>query len=116
MKEKEQQMLETIIKAAADKKAVNIVSLDMHGVSLVTDYFIICSGRSTTQVKAITDEIEEKMRENNFHLLHREGYEESRWVLLDYNDVVVHIFLPELREFYNLERLWGDAEAVSYDL
>jgi len=104
-----------IAAAASDKKAHDIVILDMKEVSLVTDYFIICSANSTTQVKAIADNIEEKLAENGIQPLHKEGYREGRWILLDYGDCVAHIFVEDDRRFYNLERLWGDAEALAYE-
>ncbi|GAW92395.1 ribosome silencing factor [Calderihabitans maritimus] len=99
--------------AAEEKKAKDIVVLDMQKVSLITDYFVIATGNSTTQVQAIVKEIEKKLKEQGIPLLRREGYREARWVLLDYGSVVIHIFQPEEREFYSLERLWGDAPRVS---
>jgi ribosome-associated protein len=101
--------------AAGDKKAYDIIVLDMQGISLVTDYFIICSANSTTQVKAIADHVEEKMVEQEVKLLHKEGYREGRWILLDFGSCVVHVFLEEERRFYNLEQLWGDAKTVSFE-
>lgn len=103
-----------IADAASDKKAQDIVFIDMRNVSLVADYFIICSGTSVPQVKAIADNIEEKLAEAGQELIHREGYREGRWVLLDYGTCVAHIFLTEEREFYHLERLWGDAPQEQY--
>lgn len=108
--------IQTMIAAAAsDKKAQDIVILDMDNVSLVADYFIICSANSTTQVKAISDNIEEKLSEQGIHALRREGYREGRWVLLDYGYCIAHIFIEEDRRFYNLERLWGDAKSHTYE-
>lgn len=104
-----------IADAASDKKAQDIVFIDMRNVSLVADYFIICSGTSVPQVKAIADNIEEKLAEAGQELIHREGYREGRWVLLDYGTCVAHIFLTEEREFYHLERLWGDAPQEQYE-
>ncbi len=104
-----------IAEAASDKKARDIVFIDMQEVSLVADYFIICSATSSPQVKAIADNIEEKLQEIGEHAVHREGYREGRWVLLDYGSCVVHIFLAEEREFYHLERLWGDAPQETYE-
>jgi ribosome-associated protein len=94
---------------AADKKAIDIVTLNIGKVSLVADYFLIATGASKAQVHAIADNIMEKLKEEDYPLLHREGYSEGLWVLLDYSFVVVHIFQPEQREFYNLERLWSHA-------
>jgi ribosome-associated protein len=104
-----------IATAADDKKARNIVILDIISISPVTDYFIICSAASDTQTKAIADNIEEKMKEKGVILLHKEGYKEGRWVLLDYGDCVAHVFVEEERQFYNLEKLWSDAEKIDFE-
>lgn len=112
---KELELKQLIAEAASDKKASDIVFIDMKNVSLVADYFIICSGNSVPQVKAIADNIEEKLHEAGHELIHREGYREGRWVLLDYGTCVAHIFLTEEREFYHLERLWGDAPQEVYE-
>lgn len=101
--------------AASEKKARDITILDMKGVSLVTDYFVICSASSMIQAQAITDHIEEKLDEQGIKARHKEGSRDSRWVLLDYGDVVAHVFVEEDRVFYNLERLWGDAKAYKYE-
>ncbi|MFH0924298.1 MAG: ribosome silencing factor [bacterium] len=95
-----------------DKKAEHLVIYDLKDISSFTDYFLICSGTTFVQVKAIADYIEEKMREQKVKLDHMEGYREGKWVLMDYGDVVIHIFDPASREFYDLERLWGDAPTV----
>ncbi|MBM7855689.1 ribosome-associated protein [Desulfohalotomaculum tongense] len=107
-----QQMVDEACRAAEEKKAHDIVVLDISGVSVICDYFIICSANSTTQVKAIAENIQDKMARQGVALKHREGLREGNWVLLDYGDVVVHIFREKERHFYNLERLWGDAEVV----
>ena len=97
---------------AADVKAEDVVELDLRGVLGYTDYFVICTGRSDRQVKAIHDRIAEGMKKEHGVLAQRvEGLAEARWVLLDYLDVVVHVFTPETREFYGLERLWGEVPA-----
>lgn len=98
-----------IAKAAYDKKAKGVVILDMKRPSLLCDYFIVASGSSTRQVKAISDNIEEQTRRRGITLFHIEGYNEGKWILLDYHDIVVHVFFQETRDFYNLERLWSDA-------
>lgn len=107
-------LAELVAKAASDKKARDIIIMDLQGISPVTDYFVICSANSTTQVQAIADNIMEKLDEQGLRLLRKEGYREARWVLLDYGNCVAHIFVEEDRVFYNLERLWGDAKQVSY--
>lgn len=106
------ELLSTAVKAADDKKAEDIVALNMRGISLVADYFIICHGNSDRQVQAIASEIKEKVQEKGFTIKKMEGYEEARWILVDIGDVVVHVFHREERTYYNLERLWGDASAV----
>ncbi|CUH97469.1 hypothetical protein P22_3599 [Propionispora sp. 2/2-37] len=105
---------ELVAEAASDKKARDILILDVDGISSVTDFFIICSANSSIQVKAIADNIEEKLAKHGFHSLSREGYREGRWILLDYGACVAHIFIEEDRVFYNLEQLWGDAEVHSF--
>lgn len=95
--------------AASGKKASGIVMLDMRGLTGFTDYFLICTGDTDTQIRTIADAIIGDLKKRKVRALHVEGYEEARWVLLDYGDMVVHIFHPELREFYQLEKLWADA-------
>ena len=102
-------------RAALDKKAADLTVLDVQGVSSVTDYFLVCSGRSTTHVESITDAIREDLKGDAVRPLHTEGTSESGWILLDYGDVLVHVFLEETRQYYALERLWGDAPSVSVD-
>jgi len=102
-------------RAALDRKALDLVVLDVQGVSTVTDYFLVCSGRSTTHLRSITDAIREELKQEGIRPLHAEGATESGWVLLDYGDVLMHVFLEETRAYYALERLWGDAPAVSLD-
>lgn len=93
-----------------NKKGSDVKILDLRKLTTMSDYFIICSADSEPQVKAIADEIEKKLRDDGIKIWHKEGYRALNWVLLDYVDVVVHIFKKEAREFYNLEKLWGDAE------
>ena len=100
----------TIAQFTLTKKAMDVVILDLRKLTSMTDFFVICSGETDIQVKAITDAVLDGLVEKKIRPWHKEGYEFLRWVLLDYVDVVVHIFIKELREFYRLERLWGDAE------
>ena len=100
--------------AAYDRKALDIVVLDLKGLSSLTDYFVICSGNSDTHVQGIAEIIEESLDEKKVRIWHREGEKRSTWILLDYIDVIVHIFTKEAREFYSLERLWGDAPKTEY--
>ena len=103
--------------AAADKKADDIVILDVSRQLVITDHFLICSGNNERQVRTIADEIEHKLAvERNERPYRREGQREGRWVLLDYVDFVVHVFHREDREYYNLERLWSDAPVVPFDM
>ncbi|MEK6777162.1 MAG: ribosome silencing factor [bacterium] len=97
------------IKASLEKKAQDLVILDLSGISSFTDYFVICSGSSTRQVKAIAEEIEMSLSKLKVEPGHIEGAAEGRWILMDYGDAVVHVFLEETRQYYRLERLWGDA-------
>jgi ribosome-associated protein len=100
-------------RAAAAKQAEDVAILDVHGLIVITDYFVICSGRSEPQVKTIVEEVEKAVRELGERPIRREGEAEARWVLLDYIDVVVHVFAEEEREYYDLERLWRDAPRVA---
>ena len=98
-----------------DRKALDVVLLDISSLVPYADYFLICSGRSLVQVKAIVTAVEDHLKGKGFRPLHIEGYSESRWVLLDYDDLIVHIFLEEAREFYNLERLWSNVPHTEFE-
>ena len=111
----EKEMSQVICAAASDKKAKDIVVMDMKNLMSSTDYFMVCSAPTASQVRAIADNIEEKMDEAGVHFNHKEGYREGEWVLLDYGDVVAHIFRQEAREYYALERLWGEAPLTPYE-
>lgn len=108
------EMAMKIAALASDKKANDILLLNMEGLSPVTDYFVICSASNSMLVKAIADNIEDKMAEAGFFYTHKEGYQDARWILLDYGDIVAHIFLEEERDFYNLEQLWADAPSEAF--
>lgn len=97
------------------KKGYDVKIIDLRKLTTFADYFIICSADSDTQVKAIADEIDKKLRDEGIKCWHKEGFMALQWVLLDYVDVVVHIFKKEAREFYNLEKLWGDAEIIEVE-
>jgi ribosome-associated protein len=106
------ELVAEIARLAADKKAVDVVELDLRGVLGYTDYFVVCSGNTGRQAKAIHDGIAEGLKAEQGALPSRvEGSAEAGWILMDYLDVVVHIFTPETREFYRLEQLWGEAPA-----
>jgi ribosome-associated protein len=95
-----------------EKKGIDLIVLDMRKVGTFTDYFILCSGTSTRQTQAIADSIREDFKKNNVELYGIEGYNQGSWILMDYIDFIINIFLPETREFYDLERLWEDAEKL----
>lgn len=103
---------EKIVVAAEDKKARDVRILDVEGISMVTDSYVICSANSNTQVKAIADHIEKELGQEGIKMLHEEGYREGRWILMDFGTCIAHIFVEEEREFYNLERLWGSEHPV----
>ncbi len=103
------QLAVMMAKAAEDVQAMDPVILDLTGLTSFTDYFIICSGKSDTQVRAIADAMMKKLKEKGRYPLGLEGYSEAEWILLDFGDAVAHIFYNEVRSFYNLEKLWGDA-------
>jgi ribosome-associated protein len=100
-------------RAAQDKKALDLAVLDVRDVSTFTDYFVICSGQTARQVKAIADAVEETLLKAKTRPAHVEGYDRADWVLLDYFDFIVHVFTPTMREFYALERLWGSADRIA---
>ncbi len=107
-----EQLIAEIARLAADKKALDVVELDLRGVLGYTDYFLVCSGNTGRQAKAIHDGILEGLKHEHDTLPRRvEGSAEGGWILMDYLDVVVHIFTPETREFYRLEQLWGEVPA-----
>ena len=104
------QLSKKIAEYALSKKALDVRIMHLFQVTSMTDYFVVCHGESELQVKAIADAIQEGLKKEGERVWHKEGYTHSNWVLLDYVDVVVHIFNKESRLFYALERLWGDAE------
>jgi ribosome-associated protein len=107
--------VDVAISAAADKKALDLVVLDLRKAAGFTDYFIMCSGGNPRQIRAITDGVLAALATDGVKPAHVEGYDRSEWVLLDYFDFVVHVFAPETRVFYGLERLWGNAERIDYE-
>jgi len=107
------QKVREAVSAADDRKAVDLKVLHLEKVTDFTDYFLVCSGTSERQVQAIADAVQERLRENKARPLHVEGYNRGQWVLLDYGDLVVHVFQEEPRRYYALERLWGDAPEVT---
>ena len=109
------ELAKTIVKVLDGKKAHDMKLLKVRDLTVLADYFVIASGNSTTQVGALFDEVDFQMGKQGIEPLRVEGASTKNWVLLDYGSVVVHIFYPEAREFYALERLWADAEPVPLD-
>jgi len=101
--------------AALKKKALDVTILDLSGLTVIADYFVICSGESTTQVKAVAGFIEEELAKKRKKPLGVEGASYNHWILLDYGDVIIHIFEKETRAYYNLEKLWMDAKIIEID-
>ncbi len=102
------------IDLAKDRKGRDMLLLDLRGISNATDYFLLVTGTSDTHVKAVADHILEELREDGVKPMHIEGVRTGRWVLMDYIDFVIHVFHPAAREFYQLERLWGDAPSHAF--
>ncbi len=107
-------MVQRVAEICDDKRAENIIVMDMQGVSLVADYFLICDGSNERQVQAIARGIREGLGEEDIEVKRIEGFDQARWILVDLNGVVCHIFHKEERSYYNLERLWGDAPTYTY--
>lgn len=102
-------LLKKIILLADGKKAENIVALDVSTITSLSEYFVVCSASNLVQVKAIADNIKDNLSENPWRT---EGYENGTWIILDYVDIVVHVFLEEMRSYYDLERIWFDAKVL----
>lgn len=107
-----QQMAEIAVGVLANKLGRDIKLIKIDEITVLADYFVICTAGSSTQVKTLCDEVEKVMEENGEKLLHREGHRAGGWVLLDYGVVVLHVFMEEAREFYGLERLWSDGKEI----
>ncbi len=108
------QLAKAAVDTAYDKKASDIILLDIRDVTTIADYFVICSGNNPRQIQAIAEAIDEELRKQGANLFQREGVAETGWMLLDFGDIVVHIFGAKEREYYRLERLWSEAKAVVY--
>lgn len=106
------EMANKAVELLKNKKAKDIKLLDIHELSTISDYFIIATGNSTTQVQAMSDELEDKMDLAGYEMHHKEGFRNGRWVLIDFGNIIVHLFHDEERKFYNLERLWVDAKSI----
>jgi ribosome-associated protein len=112
---KEKKFALAAAKIAAERHCRDIVVLDLTGMSPATDFFVIATGTSDRQMRTVADEISQAAREQGLHRFGRAGYEKARWILLDFIDIVVHIFDEQYRDYYDLELLWGDAERLKID-
>lgn len=106
------QAVQLAVKTLFNKKAKEIEVIKVDNVTVIADYFIICNGSSTTQIKALSDEVEYQLKQIGLEPLHREGYSSASWVLLDFGSIIVHVFYKDMREYYKLERLWADGEKI----
>lgn len=109
------EMVKTAVAALQDKKGEDIRVIDISGVTVIADYFIIASGSNPNQVQALVDNVEEQMYKSGYDDPRVEGYNTASWVLLDYNDVIVHVFSQDDRLFYDLERIWRDGKEIDVD-
>lgn len=107
-----EQMLKNAVKSLEDKKGEDITIIDISEISPISDYFVIASGSNRNQVQAMADAVEENLHKDGFHLKQVEGYDGANWILMDFVDIVVHIFDRESRSFYDLERIWRDGKII----
>jgi len=107
-------LLKVVVTACEERKAENCVALNMEQLSPIADYFVICHGNSERQVQAIARAVKDAAEEKNYDITRIEGFEQARWILIDLGGVICHVFHKDERLYYNLERLWGDAEEVSF--
>ena len=106
------ELVKKVVKALEDKKSEDITVIDIHGISSIADYFIIANGNNVNQVHSISDFVEEQLAKSGIHPKQIEGYTNANWVLMDYGDLIIHIFDKENRLFYNLERIWRDGKQI----
>lgn len=107
-----EEILKKAVQVLGTRKAEDVSALDIRGISIIADYFLIASGSSTTQVRSLAEEIEFKLTEAGVEPLRVEGTQSSTWIILDYGSVIIHVFMRDTREFYNIEHLWADAKPV----
>lgn len=112
---KSKTLAQRIVRLAWDKKGKDIMVMDLRKVMDVTDYFVLISGESDVHIKTLADHIESELRKDDVDVWHKEGYQNLQWVLLDYIDIVIHIFHPDVRAFYSLEKLWADAKITKVE-
>lgn len=115
MNEKAKKMVQEAILALEDKKAEDIKIINISEVSVLADYFIIASGTNKSQIQAMVDSVEERLGRLGYEKKHAEGYESANWILLDFSDIIVHVFDKENRSYYNLERIWRDGKTVEIE-
>lgn len=113
--EQAKEMVKIAYQALDDKKGEDIKIINLEGISVLADYFIIANGSNSSQVQALVDNVEEELHKAGYSLKQREGYSNGNWVLLDFGDVIVHIFDRENRLFYDLERIWRDGKEITFD-
>jgi ribosome-associated protein len=114
MKHHEDPRIDQIVDVLQKKKGLDILLMDLRGISDVADYFLLCTGTTEQHVKALADDVAQTRKESGDAPWHVEGYTAQRWILVDFVDIVVHVFRQEARDFYSLERLWGDAECSKF--
>ncbi|MBQ3234649.1 MAG: ribosome silencing factor [Clostridia bacterium] len=113
---KSEVLAEVILSALKERKAFDIVKINVEEKTTIADYFIVASARSSTQVKSLAEHVEEAVEKNGGNLIRREGVQDARWIVLDFGDVIVHLFNDETRLFYHLERLWGEGESIPNEI
>ncbi|MEJ8742005.1 ribosome silencing factor [Firmicutes bacterium AM31-12AC] len=113
--EQAKKMVKTAYQALDEKKGEDIKIINLEGISVLADYFIIANGTNSSQVQALVDNVEEELHKAGYSLKQREGYSNGNWVLLDFGDIIVHIFDRENRLFYDLERIWRDGKEITFD-
>ncbi len=105
-------LMQMVVDAAREENAIDLTVLNVNELTIIADYFVICSGRNIIQIRSIADNIEQKLQEQKIAPLRKEGYQEGKWVILDYGSTICHIFRQEERDYYKLEDLWADAQGV----
>lgn len=109
-------LVKTIAKAIDDKKGVDIKILDLSGITEIADYFVIATGNNTAHIRSLCDNVEEKTMESNTPFIRKQGYDEAEWIILDYGDIVVHLFKEDTRKYYDLEKFWRNARVIEIEL
>lgn len=114
---KEENLMQMITDAALEENAIDLVILDVNELTVIADYFVICNGRNMVQIRSIAENVEKIVKEKEGVLpLHRDGFQEGKWIILDYGSTIFHVFRQEERDYYKLDKLWGDAKEVEVSL